>query len=185
MKTDFLIPLVSVLCAILFFCTPAPHETGESLQKWVPAVNARIWLAPFINSSNIASIEGWPDDSIQRRIIMSRFGQVESRLLSEMRRCEKYGLYSMVDDSSGASMIMKVTLEPFSREYDTVTIPVKVTIASTSSAALYSYDFKPRVPAYRDMREKNPYHYVGLIMMNFVNNFPYKTIAHLLYRSGK
>jgi hypothetical protein len=184
MKTAFIIPF-SAFCAIMLFCSPAPHEKDDSAQKGVPAINERIWLAPFINASNIASIEGWPDDSLQRAIIMGHFDKVESRLLSELRRCEKYGLYTMVDDSNAASMIMTVTFMPFSRDYDTVTIPVKIKIGSTVSATAYEYKFHPRASAYREMREKNRFHYVGLILLDYVNDFPYQAIARLLYRSEK
>lgn len=184
MKTSFFFT-PGALCAVMLFCSPAPHENNDFSQKGVSAVNARIWLAPFVNQSNIASIEGWPKDSLQQAIIMGHFEKIEQRLLSELRRCEKYGLYTMVDDGKGASLTVTVTLMPFSRDHDTVTIPVNVKIISTASAAAYSYDFKPQVPAYREMWDKNPFHYVGLIMMNYVNYFPYKAIAHLFYRSGK
>jgi hypothetical protein len=184
MKTAFLFPL-SAFCAIILSCSPAPHDESDSGQKGVPAINARIWLAPFINNSNIASIEGWPDDSLQRTIIFRHFDIIEARLLSELRRCEKYGLYTMVDDSNGASMTMTIAYMPFSRDYDTVTIPVNVKIESTAPAAAYTYKFNPRISAYREMREKNRFYYVGLILMNYVNDFPYQAIAHLLYRSGK
>lgn len=184
MKTTLRIAF-SAFCAIALFCSPAPHKNDDFANKGVPAINARIWLAPLVNTSNIASIEGWPDDSLQQTIIMRRFDKIQARLFSELRRCEKYGLYTMVEDSNEASMTITVTLMPFSRDHDTVTIPAEVKIRSTVPPVDYTCKFSPRAPAFREMREKNPFHYVGLIMMNYVNEFPFKPIAHLLYRSEK
>jgi hypothetical protein len=116
---------------------------------------------------------------------LRRFDKIEAKILSELRRCEKYGLYTMVDDSSEASMTITVKLTPFSRDHDTVTIPAEIKIHSRVPPTLYNYKFSPRAMAFRDMREKSPFHYVGLIMMNYVNEFPYKPIVHLLYRSEK
>jgi hypothetical protein len=184
MKTTFLIAF-SVFFTTILFCVPIPQDKGDNANKGVVAINARVRLAPLINKSNIASLEGWPDDSLQRMIIMRRFDKIEEKLLSELRRCEKYGLYTMVEDSNEAGMTITVTLMPFSRDYDTVTIPVTVEIQSAVPRASYGYTFNPRVYTDRETREKNSFHYVGLIMMNCVNDFPYKAIAHLLYRSEK
>lgn len=176
---------ISAAGAILLFCSPAPHEKGDYAYKGVPAINAHVRLAPLVNASNIVSIEGWPSDTLQQAVIMRRFDKIQARLLSELRRCEKYGLYIMVDDSSEATMTITLTLMPFSRDYDTVTIPAEVKIQSKVPPTANNYKFTPRVLACRDMREKNPFHYVGLIMMNYCNEFPYKSIAHLLYRAEK
>jgi hypothetical protein len=167
------------LCATALCCSPAPR--GNALQKGIQAGNARIWLAPIINTSDIASLEGWPADTLDSAILWRRFQTLESRLLAELRRCEKYGLYTMVDAKNDASMTMTVTLLAFKRSHDTVTIPVNVHVETISSASSRDFAFRPHAPASRVERELNHFHYAGLILLNYVNNFPYNGIAQLLY----
>jgi hypothetical protein len=184
MKTASLFPL-GALGAVMLLCSPAPHEKSESVQAGVDATNARIWIAPLVNNSDIASIEGWPADSLQRTVLMRHFNKIQVRLLSEMRRCEKYGLYTMVDNQKAATMTVSITLMPFTRSYDTVTIPVRVRVVSSESEAVPDFEFKPRCPAFRELKNSNTYHYVGLILSNYVDDFPYNDIARIFYAAEK
>jgi len=169
--------------AAMFSCSPAPHEkkAPDTVQKGVNAESARIWLAPIINNSDIASIEGWPNDTVEREVLMRHFDKIEAKLLAELRRCEKYGLYTVVNDSAAATMTVTVSFEGFTRDYDTVTIPVKVRVESTGSEGSSIYDFKPTALAQREVRQENPFHYVGMILKNYANGFPYGKIARLFY----
>ena len=164
--------------AVLFFCTPAPGENRTGAQSSVPAENERLWIAPFINKTRLEDLEGWPRDSLERSILRRHVDGIGKKLLSEFRRCEKYGLYKMVDDSSSATMRLLVTLDGYTRTKDTLTVPVLLHVASRSNPRVYDFIFYPCAGGVTDKNGSSPFHYAGDLVAELCSSFPYREIVY-------
>ena len=88
----------------------------------------KIYLQPIKGQERLESCEFWPDSIWQRKFLVENIQQVWKNLLAEFRRCEKYGLYTMVD--SVASSTVEITPEIISSriQKDTLFIPLRIQI---------------------------------------------------------
>jgi hypothetical protein len=184
MKKLLFISLLS-LGAALFFCTPAPHETAEATPASVPAENERLWLAPIFNNTRVEDLEGWPRDSLEKSILLRHFDAIRDKLLSELRRCEKYGLYKMVDDSAGATMHLFITLDGYTKAKDTLTMPIDLHVASHSNTAGYDFTFYARAGGVTRKPGASPFHYAGDLTAELCSSFPYRDIVYHFYSPAK
>jgi hypothetical protein len=184
MKRILPIALLS-LGASLFSCTPAPRETAEATPASVPAENERLWLAPLVNTTRVEDLEGWPRDSLEKSILVRHFAAIRDKLLSEFRRCEKYGLYKMTDDSAGATMRLFITLDGYTKAKDTLTMPIDLHVASLTHTAGYDFTFFARAGGVTRKPGANPFHYAGDLTAELCSSFPYRDIVYRFYSQAK
>jgi hypothetical protein len=182
MKT-FVVILFPVLVAVASFCTRAPRENNAVAMAVINVENQRIWLSPLVNSSRLEDLLGWPRDSLQKALLCRRFDALHERLLSEFRRCEKYGLYTMVDDSAEATMLVSVKLCGYNRSGDSLAVPVSVHLEIPSQNKTFDYSSNAMAGGAEITPGKNEFHYAADIAAELITSFPFRQIVYRFYSS--
>jgi hypothetical protein len=170
-----------VCITALFSCNPSARKS-EGVQA-VPSSNEKIWLAPIVNNSGITAFDEWPEDTMQANILLRHFDEIRIRLLSEFRRCEKYGHFQTVDDSLQSTIRVFVSLAKRRMRGDTLRLSVSVLVTSPleDQRWTFSQEFSAAAPAERKGSE--PFHYIGLLLVDLCNSFPYRQIVYPFYKS--
>jgi hypothetical protein len=176
---------IFALGAMVCFCTPAPRQNGDAKQVYIPAENQRLWLAPIVNKTRVEDLQGWPRDSLEKAILLRRFDDIGQRLLSEFRRCEKYGLYTMADDSGSATMRIFVTLDGYTRTKDTLTLPVFIHVEFPSRNKVYDFTFYPAAGGVTGKKGSGGFHYAGDLVAELCASFPYRQAVYRFYSTMK
>ncbi|MDD5674258.1 MAG: hypothetical protein PHC61_08850 [Chitinivibrionales bacterium] len=147
-----------------------------------PIPNQKVYIyAPIRNDAGLASLDSWPPDSGSRVLLREYFAELQRRITGEMRRCEKYGYYAIIDDSAGATVRMRCALLSARLQGDTVEIPFTIQLIfagkkETLNDTIYSRGiYKPKSPA------EKPLYYWGYILSDYVRNFPYRRLGELFY----
>ena len=182
MKTALRLFLVS--CA--FGCTlqgcVAPLAKSLPRRAAFPAANEKIFISTAIDSSSLETFPGWPSEKNLQAPLISALKKLDSNMLVEFRRCEKYGLYELVDDSLLSSVRVSLVIGRYQFKKDTLTMPVRMTIEkpalkknltrTISAMGIYRAKTPP----------KSPLHYLDMLLADFCRNFPYSKAAEVFYR---
>lgn len=115
---------LTISISIIFYSCASQLATREPAS--IEVKHQKIHLRPIMRQDKLESCEFWPDSIWQRKFLVENIQQVWKNLLAEFRRCEKYGLYTMVD--SIASSTVEVTPEIISSriEKDTLFIALRI-----------------------------------------------------------
>jgi hypothetical protein len=183
MKKTIII-LSQLIIAASFLCTP-PAKTGRADETFISTVNEKIWLAPLIDLSGIPRLSGWSADTVQHAILARQFDDIRSRLLAEFRRCEKYGHYQMVHDSLQSTIRVFTILGQGIFLRDTLCIPITVSVTSPLDGQGWNFRHEVRASAPVADKERNPFHYSGLLMVELCNSFPCRQIVYPFYKEKK
>ena len=180
----FIKPSLLVAMVVSLSCVPAARKSSSGVTA-VPSANEKIWLAPLVNNSGITALDEWPGDTLKAHILLKHFDEIRSRLLSEFRRCEKYGHYQTVDDSLQSTIRVFTSLEKRRMHSDTLQLSVSVLVTSPLEDRRWTFvhEFSATTPG--DRKESNPFHYIGLLLVDLSNSFPYRRIVYPFYKSAE
>jgi hypothetical protein len=180
-KTFYLlIPLVT-----LILCASASRKSDCTSAVAIPSTNEKIWLAPILDRSGITELDIWPKDTAERTTLARHFDQMGSKLLSEFRRCEKFGHYRTVDDSLESTIRVWVILEPCRLRKDTLHARASIRITSPLDDQHWNFAYDISAVAPANGKEGDAFHYAGLLMVDLINSFPYERIVYPFYQSSK
>ncbi|MBN1128635.1 MAG: hypothetical protein JXA71_06595 [Chitinispirillaceae bacterium] len=176
-RTLVLFPLV-----VSLLCTAPAREKQPGDPQAVPAVHETIWLAPLVDRSGMAKLIALPEDTVERTILSRHFEAMHHKLLTEFRRCEKLGLYRMVNDSLQATMRVIVSLEQGMLTSDTLFIPLAVHVHEPAANRRWNFNWTVAAPTPPAARKDHPFHHAGLQIADLSNAFPYRQIVYPFYR---
>jgi len=166
------------LWLLLFWqCTP-PQQRYDG-PTTIPVENERICLAPLVIRAELESIDGWPNDPIRQKIILRQLTGIWNKLLAEFHRCEKLGLYQMVDDHEDPTVRISITLISNEFKSDTLYIPVRLQAESLHDGRRYIYTLQAK--AWSKNKKSNSYHYIGRLLSQYRKNFPYRSLVSFFY----
>ena len=163
--------VISVSISTIFISCVSQLATREPAS--IEVKHQKIYLQPIKGLEKLEASEFWPDSIWQRKFLVENIAQVGKNLLAEFRRCEKYGLFTMVD--SLASSTVEVTPEIVSSriEKDSLFLAVRIitfykadgkrNTMTISAYGLFEPDaaeavtLKEIVSAFADYRRRFPY----------------------------
>jgi hypothetical protein len=175
-------PFALAFLAVAVSCVPAAQKRSGGAAA-VPSTNEKIWLAPLIDNSGITMLDEWPKNPLQANILSMHFDEIRSKLLSEFRRCEKYGHYQTVDDSLQSTIRVFTSLEKRRMHNDTLQLRVTLLVTSPLENQRWTFVHEFSAAAPGNQKESDPFHYAGLLLVDLNNSFPYRQIVYPFYKS--
>jgi hypothetical protein len=167
--------------AVLLYCGTALPLCAGQTKAVFPVKSERLFLCPITDSSALGAIDGWPADSHTRTILTTNFITLHNNLFVELRRCEKFGLYEMSDDSVRAGIRVSITLLPCAVRGDSLLVPVRISASNPIAHSAYdtlisaSGVYRAKSPA------KSRLHFLNALVADFRRTFPVETVARLFY----
>jgi hypothetical protein len=175
-------PFALLFFAFVLFCVPAARKSSGGVTA-VPSANEKIWLAPIVNKSGITRLNEWPENTLQADILLRHFDEIRSKLLSEFRRCEKFGHYQTVDDSLQSTIRVFTSIEQRRMRNDTLQLSVSLLVTSPLENQQWTFVHEFFATAPGNRKEDDPFHYIGLLLVDLSNSFPYRQIVYPFYKS--
>jgi hypothetical protein len=170
----YFLVLYCLFSATIAFCRPRPAAV-------VSLANEKVFICPFVDSSSLQTFEGWPKAPLSQKLLSRHFADCYKNLFAEFRRCEKFGFYEMAEDSSVATVRLRLTVRPYSNSKDTLRLPVRIELAHTTGLDTYTNTIDA-VGIYRvKSKPKSPFHKLDYLLADFRRHFPYARVAALFY----
>lgn len=175
--------LYSLFILIIFTSDCSIHgRTGSSTTATIPVENERIYIAPLINQTGIEKTEGWPRTSYEQRMLLKHFTTIWNQLKSELRRCEKFGYYTVVENDQNPTVRISITLDKLLLTADSLLIPVNMQVEHIPDAKYFIYTLPTSSGLPSDISEKNSLTLkLGLILSEYRRRFPYQLIVSFFY----
>ncbi len=169
-----LAPLCGIAIAFWLMCSRPPRTDSDVT---IPVEYEKIYLAPIAGYEKLKDWEQWPVDAHKSRVLLSEFEEVHKRLLAEFHRCEKYGLFTMVDSNEAPTIIVTPVVNTGDMRGDTLQIAVSALVHHNALGRDYSYAIKGMGIADLPLSPNNAYRFYGLGLADYRRRFPYRAFA--------
>jgi len=173
--------LRAVIIVVFVAAALATSFAKTAVPPMVSLANEKVFVGAFVDSSSLGTLAGWPADSLTQKLLLARFDDVRRSLIAEFRRCEKFGYYEMVDDSSAASVRLLLTLRPYSFVKDTLRLPVRVELRHRTGIDTYANTITALGVYRAASKPKSPVHYIDNLLADYRRHFPYRKLVSLFY----
>jgi hypothetical protein len=168
----------SIAAIVLGACT-VHAKTGAAAM--VSLANEKVLLSPFIDSSSLQTLSGWPKDSATRSLLLVHFRELHDALVAEFRRCEKYGYFEVVDDSAAATVRVQCIIRPYSFAKDTLTMPVRIELHHRVGVDTYTNTMGAAGVYKAASKPKSQLHYIDNLLADYRRSFPCRKLVALFY----
>jgi hypothetical protein len=173
--------IATLICGTLLICTHSRHiETYVSAT--IPVIDERLSLSPLTSEAHIEQLPDWPNDPAEQKVLLRTFDEIWNRLKAEFRRCQKYGLYTIVEDTDNPTIRISVTLTSTEMEGDTLKMPIRLQAERLSDDQRFIYQVPASAFVSTEKRNSNPYYYYGQLLSEYRRSFPYKVLVSFFYR---
>lgn len=110
---------------------------------------------------------------------------LHKNILSELRRCAKFGLYKVTDSIYPHDISIIIELSETQIQKDTLVITIKQTTTEISSRQkeIEEYKINSLIPQYDATNEKSLLYSAGRTLLSFRKNFPYEDLIKKYYSS--
>lgn len=173
--------LLILLSVTAIGCLPPPNIDSFA-EPAISVAEERISLSPLICEAELNKLPDWPKQPIEQQLLANNLSDAWNKLLIEFRRCQKYGLYTMVEDNDNPTFRISVILTDLLLENDTLTLPVRLQAERLRDDQRFVYTFPAKAYAHSRTRASSPFHYYGELLANYRRNFPQKDIVSYFYR---
>lgn len=131
-------------------------------------------------------------DSCSNKKIFKKLASKETdliykNLLSELRRCAKFGLYKVTDTITPHDIKIALEFSQTSITKDSITIPFKIitTELNSKQKEIRTFNLKTAIPPYNSKEEKSFLYSAGRALLSYRKNFPYKEIISRYYKKSE
>ena len=147
----------------------------------VSLANEKVYITPFTDSSGLQTFNGWPKEPSSQKLLSRHFTDCYKNLFAEFKRCEKFGFYEMAEDSSAATVRIRLIVRPYSSDRDTLRLPVRIELNHASGLDTYTNTIEG-MGVYRvKSKPKSPFHKLDYLLADFRRHFPYSKVTALFY----
>jgi len=167
----------TVLCVLAAMAIAFAKPTAPM----VSLANEKVLIGSPVDSSGLQTISGWPSDSATRRLLLGHFSELHRNIVAEFRRCEKYGYFEVVDDSSAATVRVLLIIRPYSFIKDTLTIPVRIELHHRVGIDTYTNTIVASGVYRAPSKPKSQLHYLDNLLADYRRSFPVRKLAALFY----
>ena len=172
--------IITIICLSLLFYKCASHLVTHK-----PAVievkHQKILLLPIRGLDILKSSEYWPDESKHGKLLLDNIQQIWNNLLAEFRRCEKYGLYTMVDSTASSTVLISLEIISSKLKNDTLFIPLKLKILYKSNKMSYTSTIDAYGLCASDTTITVHLQILGAAFADYRRRFPYEKTVSSFY----
>jgi len=159
---------------------PPPIETY--MEATISVAEERLSLSPLISEARMEDLPDWPSAPEQQKILLRNFDEIWSAVLAEFRRCQKYGLYTMVEDNNNPTIRISITLTSIEYTNDTLSLPVRLQAERLRDDQRFIYTLPAIATANGTTIASNSFYYYGILLSNYRRHFPSREIVSFFYR---
>ena len=168
---------VMLLC-FLFVSVPQARRLPAGV---VSLANEKVYINPFVDSSSLLTFEGWPKEPSSQKLLAHHFQDCCKNLFAEFKRCEKFGFYEMVEDSSAATVRILATIRPCSLAKDTLRVPVRIELRHATGLDTYDTTIGGTGVYRAKSKPKSQFHKLDYLLADFRRHFPYARVTALFF----
>lgn len=172
----------------IIFCLSVFIQCSSHLASRDPDVvevkHHTIYLQPIKGLQQLELNELWPKNKIQGSFLMENILQIWKHLLSEFRRCEKYGLYTMVDSTVSSTVHITPQIIAMRVKRDTLHIPIKIKTFNTAEKRSTSLTINAYGLCPPDTTDTVSFQRLSIAFADYRRTFPYQEIVSLFYSQG-
>ena len=95
---------ISIIISLFILFYGCASNLATRKPATIEVKHQQICLQPVRGLEKLESSEYWPDSIWQGKFLIENMQQVWKNLLGEFHRCEKYGLYTMVDSTASSTV---------------------------------------------------------------------------------
>lgn len=172
MKKNILLSFIIIFCV----CSKQQIKIEPPI---IPAAYERLYIAPIVSEANLEGLSGWPKDAATQQNLVNYILEIRKKLKQEFIRCEKYGYYEIVEDTSSyPTMRISVTLLSATLQNDSLRIPVNMQVERIPDGQKFIYS----LPAFSTTpKTADRVHFLGSLLYNYKRQFPYKELVSFFY----
>ncbi|MBD3393467.1 MAG: hypothetical protein GF418_15130 [Chitinivibrionales bacterium] len=156
-------------------------KTAREGPKKISIAHEKVLIAPLAGLETLAGIEGWPRDSARINALLTALDELHQGIRAEFNRCEKYGMYTVVDSMLAPTVIVRPRLSFEHVRNDTLVMPLVLEIDNRAADKKFSVE----IQAYGlfDPHNENgpPLHRIGRALASYRREFPYREAVALFY----
>ncbi len=172
-------------CIVSAVCIAAVGNgcvVATKLHRSLDIAHEKVFLFPLADSTGLfASVqEGAGYDALRDDQVALK-KNLDTVLLIEMRRCEKFGYYQMVDDSSSASVHMQLLLKQPQYKRDSLFVVVECSVQRKGVGVTDTFTVVASCLIPRKQNSDSREISTGKNIISFVYYFPAKKIAGHFY----
>ena len=171
--------LVLILFAAVFLVCASHLATKSS--DVIAVKHQNLYLQPISGLDKLALLEEWPADKNQGTFLLEQFSFLNKNLLAEFRRCEKYGLYTMVDSTGSSTVTVTPELSSPRIRNDTLHLPMILKAYNKSEKRVGTVTISAFGLCPVDSTGTIPLQKLGKALADYRRRFPYKKIVALFY----
>lgn len=164
---------------LLLLCTPPPHDIY--IAPTISVEYEKLSLSPIISEAKLEVLQDWPAEIDKQKILLKTFDEIWFKLLTEFRRCEKYGLYTMVSDREDPTIRISIVISSVDFTEDTIFMPIRLVVERLRDNQQFVFTIPATGVLKSSERKKNPFHYYGKLLGDYKRRFPYKEIVSFFY----
>jgi len=168
---------ILVTCCLYVSIPCAKHRPAAT----VSLANEKVYINQFVDSSSLGSFDGWPKDSASQKLLSVHFRDCWKNLFAEFKRCEKFGFYEMVEDSSAATVRIRLIVRRYSSSKDTLRFPVRIELHHAAGLDTYTNTIEAAGVYRVKSKPKSPFHRLDYLLADFRRHFPYAKVTALFY----
>jgi hypothetical protein len=168
---------VMLLC-FLFVSVPHARRLPAGV---VSLANEKVYINPFVDSSCLQTFDGWPKEPSSQKLLAHHFQDCYKNLFAEFKRCEKFGFYEMVEDSSAATVRILLTIMPYSYTKDTLRFPVRIELRHAAGLDTYANTIEGTGVYRAKSKPKSQFHKLDYLLADFRRHFPYAKVTRLFF----
>jgi hypothetical protein len=167
-------PVVALAAYVLALCSPPPPEH----EIHIPVEHETLFLAPLRGVESLRNLPHWPNSSAGHKAIMSELDGFYQQMLAHVHRCEKYGLFRVVDSMGGPTVVVRPAIRPGAITADSLPIVIEMTVEHLAAGRTYSYaaDAVARAKG-ETLNDSNALSFYGLAFADFRRRAPYADLA--------
>jgi hypothetical protein len=167
--------------AVLFcVCTPV-RRSNTYVAAAIPVVDERLSVSPIISEVATQNLPEWPTDPARQQILLQTFNDIWQRLQSEFRRCQKYGLYTMVEDNDNPTIRISVVITAIELHNDTLSMPIRLQAERLRDDTRFIYTLPATAVVPPRKRNRQPFYYYGQLLSRYAHTFPYGVLVSFFY----
>ncbi len=180
-----LIIINSIIFYFSVFIQCSSHLTSRDPDV-IEVKHHTIYLQPIKGLQQLELNELWPKNKIKGSFLTENILQIWKHLLSEFRRCEKYGLYTMVDSTVSSTVHITPQIITMRVRNDTLHIPIKIETFNTAekisaSLTIHAFGLCPS-----DTSDTVTFQKLSVALADYRRTFPYQeTVSHFYSQGNK
>jgi len=172
---------VAAACCLLALCMPQ-RRIDTYVEATIPVAEERLSLSPLIMEATFEHLTGWPRDPERQKILLENFTDIWKKLLSEFRRCQKYGLYTVVDDNADPTIRIAVVVSSVEIRNDTLFMPGRIEAERLRDDQRFTVTVPVVATVSGSAKSHEPFHYYGNLMSDYSRRFPFTELVSYFYR---